>query len=75
MLAVAGERLGELRCPALVVWGDRDPYIPHAFAERFAQALGGPVSVRHLTEAGHWPWLEQPELIDEVAAFLSDAPS
>jgi len=75
VLAVAGVRLGELRCPALVVWGDRDPYIPHVFAERFAQALGGPVSVRHLPEAGHWPWIEQPELIDEVAAFLSDAPS
>jgi len=75
VLAVAGERLGELRCPALVVWGDRDPYIPPVFAERFADALGGPASVRHLPEAGHWPWLEEPELIDEIAAFLSDTAS
>ena len=33
--------LGELRCPALVVWGDRDPYIPPLFADRYAAALGG----------------------------------
>ena len=64
-LAAAGARLGELRCPALVVWGDRDPYIPPLFADRYAAALGGPASVRHLPDAGHWPWLEQPELIDE----------
>ena len=39
VLARAGERLGSLRCPALVVWGDRDPYIPPAFADAYAQAL------------------------------------
>lgn len=70
-LAAAGAGLGGLRCPALVVWGDRDPYIPAAFAEAYAAALGGPTSVRHIPDAGHWPWLEQPELIDEIAGFLS----
>src|SRR5436309_1253170 len=27
-LAEAGRRLGDVGCPALVIWGDRDPYIP-----------------------------------------------
>ena len=69
-LAAAGERLGELRCPALVVWGDRDPYIEPSFADHYAAALGGEARVRHLPDAGHWPWLERPELIGEIAEFL-----
>ena len=34
-LAAAGAQLGELRMPALVLWGTRDPYIP----ARFGRAL------------------------------------
>ena len=71
-LAAAGADLGDLRCPALVVWGDRDPYIAPAFADAYAAALGGPATVRRVPGAGHWPWIEQPELIDEIAAFLDD---
>ena len=70
VLAAAGADLGLLRCPALVVWGDRDPYIPARFADRCAAALGGPATVRHVPDAGHWPWLEQPGLIAEIGAFL-----
>jgi pimeloyl-ACP methyl ester carboxylesterase len=71
-LAAAGADLGRLDCPALVVWGDRDPYMPPRFADAYAAALGGPTSVRHIPDAGHWPWLERPELIDEIATFLDD---
>ena len=69
----AGARLGDIRCPALVVWGDQDPYIPPRFADAYAAALGGPAQVVHLPDAGHWPWLDRPDLIDTVSAFL-DAP-
>ncbi|CAB4873165.1 unannotated protein [freshwater metagenome] len=69
-LAAAGAGLGELRCPALVVWGDRDPYIPAGFADAYAEALGGETRTLHLADAGHWPWLDRPDLIDEIAAFL-----
>jgi pimeloyl-ACP methyl ester carboxylesterase len=68
-LARAGERLGELRAPALVLWGDRDPYIPADFAERYAEALGGPVRVEH-ADGGHWVWLDRPETIDTICDFL-----
>ena len=70
VLAAAGTRLGELRCPALVVWGGRDPYLPTEFAQRYADALGGPTTVRVLDDAGHWPWYDEPGLVDEIAAFL-----
>ncbi len=69
-LASAGRDLGRLTCPALVVWGDRDPYIPARFADGYAAALGGPAQVVHLEDAGHWPWLDRPDVVDTVAEFL-----
>ena len=69
-LETAGARLGEVRAPALVLWGDRDPYIPVHFADDYAAALPAG-EVRHVPEAGHWPWVDQPALVDEVCAFLS----
>jgi pimeloyl-ACP methyl ester carboxylesterase len=70
VLARAGERLGEITAPALVVWGERDPFIPPEFALRYRDALGGQTSVETIGEAGHWPWLDRPESVDAVATFL-----
>lgn len=70
-LAEAGAGLGDLKCPALVVWGDQDPYIAPSFADGYAEALGGPAEVLHLEDAGHWPWLDRPDLVGTVAGFLA----
>jgi pimeloyl-ACP methyl ester carboxylesterase len=72
VLARHGEGLGELRCPAYLPWPTRDPYIGAAFGRRYADALGGEVEAEEL-DAGHWPWLERPEMVDRVAAFLGEA--
>jgi len=69
-LARAGLDLGRIDCPALVVWGDRDPYLPSVFADAYAGALGGEAEVLHLHDAGHWPWLDRPDGVDRIAAFL-----
>ena len=69
-LARAGLDLGRIACPALVVWGDRDSYIPATFADAYADALGGDAEVLHLNEAGHWPWLDRPDVVDRIVAFL-----
>lgn len=69
-LAQAGERLGELRCPPLVVWGERDPYIDPAFANAYAEALGGEAETVVAPGAGHWPWFEAPDLVRMVTDFL-----
>ena len=69
-LALAGLRLGELDCPALVVWGDQDPYIAPEWADAYAAALGGEAEVLHLPDAGHWPWLDRPGLVTTVVDFL-----
>jgi pimeloyl-ACP methyl ester carboxylesterase len=68
-LAAAGARLDELGMPALVLWGQADPYIPARFARAYAQAL--PCSkLIELADAGHWPWLDRPDVVDLVAGFL-----
>ena len=72
VLAAHGAALDEVRCPALVVWGAADPYIAPAFAQAYADALGGPARVECLERAGHWPWLDRPEAIETVVAFLRD---
>jgi pimeloyl-ACP methyl ester carboxylesterase len=64
-LALAGRDLNELACPSLVVWGDRDPYLPTRFAEAYAQALPGS-SLEIVNGAGHWPWIDDPSVIDTV---------
>jgi pimeloyl-ACP methyl ester carboxylesterase len=71
VLAAAGARLGELTAPALVLWGERDPYLPTRFAEAYAQALGGPAETHVVPGAGHWPWVDDPGLVDRVAGFVT----
>ena len=72
-LAAAGAGLAAITCPALVLWGDADPYIPPRFADAYAAALGGPARAVHLADAGHWPWLDRPDVIVTVAGFLTGA--
>ncbi len=69
-LAAAGADLGAVGAPALVLWGDRDPYLPARLADELAAALGGHTEVVHIPGAGHWPWLENPSAISGVTGFL-----
>jgi pimeloyl-ACP methyl ester carboxylesterase len=69
-LAAAGAGLGSVRAPALVVWGERDPYVPARFADAYAAALGGDAEVVRVPRAAHWPWLDAPDVVVRVAAFL-----
>ena len=69
-LAEAGARLSELRCPALVVWGARDPYLPVEFARPYAGRLPN-AELIELPDAGHWPWIERPDVVDTVTRFLT----
>jgi pimeloyl-ACP methyl ester carboxylesterase len=74
VLAAAGAHLQRLAMPALVVWGLKDPYLPSHFGRAYAQALPD-AQLIELADAGHWPWLDRPDLIDRVLAFLRGAPA
>jgi len=56
--------------PALVVWGERDRYLEPGLAGLVAGALGGEATVRTVPDAGHWPWLDRPEIMQTVAKYL-----
>jgi pimeloyl-ACP methyl ester carboxylesterase len=73
VLTAAGLELASLHKPALVIWGMADPYIPARFAREYADALGAR-ELLELPDAGHWPWLERPDLLDTVARFLGAEP-
>jgi pimeloyl-ACP methyl ester carboxylesterase len=70
----AGAQLGELRCPALILWPEDDPYIPARFGRGYADALGGEVELE-LVDGGHWSWHARPEQVDRAAAFLAAPPT
>jgi pimeloyl-ACP methyl ester carboxylesterase len=66
----AGTELSGLTGPALVLWGERDPGPDTEVARRWAEQLPQ-ASFEPAAAAGHWPWLDRPELIERVGAFLS----
>jgi pimeloyl-ACP methyl ester carboxylesterase len=65
-----GSRLDTITCPALVLWGERDPYMPPRIAQAYADALGGPAEVRVKTGLRHWPWLDDPQIPREICGWL-----
>jgi pimeloyl-ACP methyl ester carboxylesterase len=69
-LAELGSRLETLQVPTLVVWGDADPWFARELADSYAARLSD-ATVAHISDAGHWPWLDQPHVIDLVVDFLS----
>jgi pimeloyl-ACP methyl ester carboxylesterase len=70
VLAASGEHLARLEMPALVAWGMKDPYIPSRFARAYADALRD-AELLELPDAGHWPWLDRPDLVKRLVDFLS----
>ncbi len=70
-LASAGADLDELWMPALVLWGERDPWLPSRYADAYAQRLPR-AQHEQIAGAGHWPWLDRPAVVERVTAFVSE---
>lgn len=67
------DRLGEIACPTLIVWGDEDTLVPPSDAAEFEWLIAGS---RKLTyeDTGHAPMLERPERFNgDLQAFLETA--
>lgn len=69
-LAQAGKDLARLTCPSLVIWGDNDLYLPTRFAEAHVAVLPDS-QLQIVSGAGHWPWIDDPTVIDRVLDFLA----
>jgi pimeloyl-ACP methyl ester carboxylesterase len=71
-LAGRGDNLASLRVPSLVVWGEADPWLPVALGDAYAQRLPD-ARVDRVASAGHWPWMDQPAVVEQVASFLEQS--
>ncbi|MCL2768738.1 MAG: alpha/beta fold hydrolase [Solirubrobacterales bacterium] len=66
------ERLRQIACPTLIVWGANDPLIPMRDAEVFEQLIPGARKVV-LPDTGHVAMFERPALFNELLReFLGD---
>lgn len=64
------QRLGEIRCPTLIIHGTRDPARRREHAEALANGIAG-AELRWL-DAGHTPMLECPRMLAKVVADFLD---
>src|SRR5215207_4867066 len=64
-------RLYRVRAPTLIIHGERDAFVPVAYADDFGQALPS-AQVRKVTGAGHMLTLEAPaQVLTEIDRFLN----
>lgn len=63
-------RLGEVRCPALVIHGERDSGVPLARARAAAHRIPD-AQLKVVAGAGHWVQRDQPDVVsDAIIGFL-----
>ncbi|MCA9287121.1 MAG: alpha/beta fold hydrolase [Phycisphaerales bacterium] len=66
-----GDRIGEIACPTLLIWGREDVVTPPAAAEEFLSLM--PDAQLHWIEAcGHAPMMEAPEAFAAAMARFFD---
>jgi pimeloyl-ACP methyl ester carboxylesterase len=72
------DRLREILCPTLLVWGTEDRITPRSAAIRFLEGIPS-ATLRLVPECGHAPMLEQPEAfaraLGEFLETLEPVPS
>ncbi len=66
--------LHSLDMPTLLAWGQRDPWWGEAVLDAYAARLPR-ARIERFPEAGHWPWLDDPAVIELMAGFLQDGRS
>jgi pimeloyl-ACP methyl ester carboxylesterase len=68
------DRLGEIACPTLIVWGDKDLLVPVKDAAEFERLIPDSRKVIY-TDTGHVPMLERPARFNsDLRAFLEESP-
>jgi len=64
------EKIGAIKTPTVLLWGDQDPALGRLGAEATGGHLEGPYEFVILEGAGHWLQFERP---DEVSRALTEA--
>ncbi len=61
--------LPTLRCPTLLLWGDKDTFGPPAWGQDMARLMPDARCIV-VPDAGHLPWLDQPDLCARAIDFF-----
>ena len=64
-----GRDLPALEAPTLLLWAKDDPYIGPEIGPRWAERAPNAI-LEEVDRAGHWPWVDRPELINRAIRFL-----
>jgi pimeloyl-ACP methyl ester carboxylesterase len=65
----AGASLRAVAAQTLVIHGDEDPWLPQDLVDEWTQRLPN-ATAETVPQAGHWPWLDRPELVERIAQFI-----
>jgi pimeloyl-ACP methyl ester carboxylesterase len=66
------KRLHLIKAPTLLLWGEQDKVMPHAYAELFARGIAGATTIKIVNDAGHLAELDKPvEVASAIEAFLA----
>jgi pimeloyl-ACP methyl ester carboxylesterase len=60
------ERLPEIRCPTLIVWGAKDAIIPRRDAYQYERLIPGTQPVVMMEDTGHVPMIERPRTFNRA---------
>jgi pimeloyl-ACP methyl ester carboxylesterase len=61
------KRLGLVKAPTLLIWGEKDAVMPRSYAQRFAKGIAGNAEIAIIAGAGHLAELDKPA---DVAAAI-----
>jgi pimeloyl-ACP methyl ester carboxylesterase len=68
------DRLGEVQCPTLVVWGEDDNLVPVEDADEFERLIPNARKII-LEDTGHVPMIERPQTFNDLLTeFLNEEP-
>ena len=66
------DRLPDIRCPTLIVWGANDAIVPRKDAYEYERLIPGTQPVVMMEDTGHVPMIERPRTFnDRVLEFLA----
>ncbi len=63
--------LERVRCPTLLLWGEMDHVTPIAQMDRWAERLGGTVTLARFPETGHMFFRETPSTVETLQEFFA----
>src|SRR5436309_9074814 len=61
-LTSLGNSVQSVSVPALVIWGQHDPWLAPELGEAYAHLLPD-ARLERVQSGGHWPWLEDPAVV------------